>query len=85
MNTFSSFSQLAAYSAQQSCTVPDVQILNANGDIHVDFKRLYETLPANSPAKRRLLLNLLNQYRSLSQSEKAAFDKFLISCSGIQQ
>jgi hypothetical protein len=41
-------------------------------------------LPANSPAKRRQLLNLLNQYRLLNQTEKTEFDKFLATSSGVK-
>ena len=78
METFTSFNQLAGYSP----CVQDTCILNASGDIHAEFKRLYEMLPANSPAKRRQLLNLLNQYRALNQTEKVEFDKFLTTGSG---
>lgn len=55
---------------------------NSAADAHTEFKRLYEMLPANSPAKRRQLLNLLKQYTSLNPQEKAEFDKFVLSGNG---
>ena len=82
MEPFFSFTQLANHGNQTATCVPDVPVLNASGDIQAVFKQFYEMLPANSPAKRRQLLNLLNQYRSLNSTEKAEFDKFLITQSG---
>ena len=83
MDTFSSFAQLANSQSATFAVIQETQTLNAIADVHAEFKRLYEMSPANSPAKRRQLLNLLNQYRLLSPAEKAEFDKFLISGNGV--
>jgi len=72
-------SRFESIGCQQTPLVSDMAVFNDAASIQAEFARSYGLLTVNSPAKKRALVTLMDEYSKLSSSERTDFKQWLLT------